>query len=88
MDNIRIEKIISAAIMAFFYVSALLAVRHRPKLQSCAILEKIMMEPQGNVKNPTLILNPIWGPKIFFQGFYIDNVPSYHPMQFLGKLMN
>ena len=23
-----------------------------------------------------------------FQGFYLDNVPNYHPMQFPGKLMN
>ena len=30
-----------------------------------------------------LILDPIWGP-----GNYLDNVPSYHPMQFLGKLIN
>ena len=47
-----------------------------------------MMEPWENGKNPTLILNPIWGPIKFFQGFHLDNVPSYHPMQFLAKLIN
>ena len=40
----------------------------------------------------TLISDPTLGPQNFFHGFYfyqqLDNVPSYHPMQFLGKLMN
>ena len=35
------------------------------------------MEPWENGKNPTLISNP---------GFYLDNVPNYHPMQFPWKL--
>ena len=47
-----------------------------------------MMEPWENGKNPTLISNPIWGPQDFLQGFYQYNVPSYHPVQFPGKLMN
>ena len=46
LDNIRIEKIISATIWAteffffFFEISALLDVRQCPKLQSCAISRK------------------------------------------------
>ena len=88
LDNIRIEKIISAQILdkekKIFEISALLAVRQCPKLQSWAILGKCW----ENDKNPTLILNPIWGLRNLFQGFYLDNVWSYHPMQFPGKLMN
>ena len=44
------------------------------------------MQPWENGKNPTLISNPIWHPQIFFKGFYLDNVPNYHPMQFPWKL--
>ena len=43
LDDIRIEKIISALIWAtifFLTVSALLDVKHCPKLQSCAISRK------------------------------------------------
>ena len=43
VDNIRIEKTISAPILVvifFFEVSAVLDVRHCPKLRSCAILRK------------------------------------------------
>ena len=47
-----------------------------------------MKEPWENDQNPTLIPNPISDPKNFFQGFYLDNVPSYHPIQLPGKLMN
>ena len=40
----------------------------------------------------TLILEPIWGPLNFFHRFYLyqllDNVPSYHFMEFLEKLIN
>ena len=46
------------------------------------------MKPWENDKNPALILSPIRGPKSVFEGFYLDNVPGYHPMQFPGKLMN
>ena len=46
-----------------------------------------MMEPWENGKNPTLTSHPIWGAQNFFQGFYLDNVISYHPMQFPGKLI-
>ena len=28
-----------------------------------------------------LISNPIWSPRNFFQRLYLDNVPSYHPIQ-------
>ena len=43
LDDIRMEKIISATILAtkyFLEVSALLDIRHYPKLQSCAISRK------------------------------------------------
>ena len=43
VDDIRMEKIISATILAtkyFLEVSALLDIRHYPKLQSCAISRK------------------------------------------------
>ena len=46
-----------------------------------------MMKPWEKGTNPTLISNPILGPQIFFQGFYLDNIPSNHAMQFPGKLM-
>ena len=92
LDNTRIEKIISAPILGknsfLFVVSALLAVSHCPKLQSGAILGKTNDETLIKWQNPTLIWNPIWRPRNFFQGFYLHNVPSYHPMQFPGKLMN
>ena len=49
-----------------------------------------MMQPEENGKNPNFRTN--WGPLNFFHMFYLyqllDNVPSYHFMQFLGKLMN
>ena len=32
-----------------------------------------------------LISNPIWSPRNFFQRHYLDNVPSYHPIQ-KGKM--
>ena len=43
LDDIRMEKIISTTILAtkyFLEVSALLDIRHYPKLQSCAISRK------------------------------------------------
>ena len=71
-----------------FGPKSLLAVRHCPKLQPLANQGKLMMGPWENSKNPTLISNLILGPQNSFQGFYLDNVASYHPMQFPGKLMN
>ena len=46
------------------------------------------MKPWENGKNSTLILNSIWDSWIFFRGFYLDNVPSYHPMLVIKKLMH
>ena len=49
LDSIRIDKTISAPIWApifffFFEVSALLDVRHWPKLQSCPTSKKLMTQ--------------------------------------------
>ena len=73
LNDIRIENIISAPIWVtfffffFFEVSALLGVRHCPKLQSCVILRKTNDETLK--KWQTLILDLIWDPKNFFMGF-------------------
>ena len=68
-NNIKIENIILAPSWAkkfFFDVSPLLYARHCCKLQSCAISRKIdVRKPWENGKK-TLILEPIWGPLIFF----------------------
>ena len=70
VGNIRIEKTISAPILVaiFFEVSAVLDVRHCPKLRSCAILRK-----QCNLEKmaKTLIWDPVWVPPNFFHGFYL-----------------
>ena len=54
-----------------------------------------MNQTWENGKKPSLGLGSLWrkfGPKIFFNGFYLyqmlDIVASYHCMQFQGKLMN
>ena len=64
LDDIRIEKIISAPIFFFFFffffeVSALLDVRHCPKLQSCAISTKTTDAGRqlGKKKNSAFCMN-------------------------------
>ena len=55
LNNIRIEKVISVPISvtkAFFEVSALLDVRHCPKLQSFVTSRKHNMQPWQNGKSP------------------------------------
>ena len=73
-----------------FEVSALLDVRHCPKLQSCATSRKANDAYLKNSKNP--YFEPNFGPpKFFFREFYLYQlhiVRSYHPIQFKGKLMN
>ena len=72
-------------------VSALLAVRHNNKGTTERTLKNLVKTNEGTLKkwqNPALISNPIWSPKFFFQGFYLDNVPSYHLIQFPETLMN
>ena len=88
LDHIRIEKIISASILPPNFFLDVLVVLPVRQLQSWAILGKNDVKPWEKGKNPTLILNPIWGPPNFFQEFYQDNIPSYHTIQFLEKLMN
>ena len=82
--NIRTEKIILATILPkknLLEVSALLAVRHCPKLQSWAISGKTNDGTFRKCQKPYPNFEPnLWGPLNSFQGFYLDNVPSYHPM--------
>ena len=91
LDNIRVEKIISTIILVqkcFLEVSTLLTARQSPKLQSWAIPGQTNDETLRNGNNPNLISNPIWGTQNFFQWLYLNNVLSYYPIQFPGKLMN
>ena len=69
LDNTRMEKIISVAICTtiFFEVSALLDVRHCPKLQSYAISRKTSDATWENGKNPNFGSN--LGAQTFFHGF-------------------
>ena len=76
-----------------FEVSALLDVRHCPKLQSCAISRKANDAYLKNGKNP--YFEPNFGCPNFFFFFFckfylyqLHIVRSYHPIQFTGKLMN
>ena len=69
LDNIRIEKIISAPILPakfFLEVSALLAVRHCPKLQSWAISEKTNDGILRKWQKPYPNFKPNLGPKKLF----------------------
>ena len=76
-----------------------LDVRHCPKLQSSASCKlqyqgKLIMQPWENDKNPNF--GPNFGAPNFFKGFFStssvpmfqNNVQSYKPMPFPGKLMN
>ena len=60
-----------------------------PKLQSCAISRKLFDENSTKGLKNLISLSPL--PPFFFQ-FYLyqqlDIVPSYHPLQFKGKLIN
>ena len=91
LENIRIKKIISAKFWPknfFLRFQRYYLLDIVPSCNHGQYQGKLMMEPWENGKNPILISNLIWGLKKFFQGFYIDNLPSYHPMQFPRKLMN
>ena len=91
LNIIRLEKIISAPMLPpkfFLEVSALPAVRHCPKLQSWAISGKtndgILRKKQKSYHNFESNLDPT----DLFQGFYLDNIPTYHPMYIPGKLLS
>ena len=95
LDNIRIEKVISASIQVIillfflFVVSTLLDVRQCPKLQPYTISRKSYDTTSKNGKNPnfgpTCLSLP---PKKFLWALPLDNLSSYHHMQFQRKLMN
>ena len=70
LDDIRIEKIISAPIWApiFFKVSALLDVRHCPKLKSCVISRKTNDATLRKWQKPSF-RTQFGAPEIFSMGF-------------------
>ena len=91
LHNIRMEKTLHpwfGSQSFFLEISALLDVRHCPKLQSCAI--PIKTNDANLRKWQKYNFGSHFGPPIFFCGFYLhylDIVPSYHPIQLKGKLM-
>ena len=81
LNDIRIEKTISPPIWATklcLKVSPLLDVRHCPKLQSCPISRKTYDATLRKWQTFFMVL-PL---------LVVRHVPSYHPIQFQGKLMN
>ena len=91
LDDIAIERIISVPILAkkiLLEVLLQLLVRHCPRLQSWAISGETNDGSLRKRQKPCPNFKRNLGPTTFFQGFYLENVSSYHPMQFPGKLMN
>ena len=78
----------------FLWVFSLLYVRHHRKLSLYAISRKTY-DPNSRKWRKFLFsvwFSPPW-PKfrlrnVFFSKQYLDNVPSYYPMQFKGKIIN
>ena len=89
IDNIRVEKIISAPISATIFFWRVQFYYMLNTVPSCNLLKcqkNIMIQPWENGKNPNF--GPSFGPWRFFHGFYqYWYLSSYHPMQFPEKLM-
>ena len=92
LHNIRMEKTLHpwfGSQSFFLEISALLDVRHCPKLQSCAI--PIKTNDANLRKWQKYNFGSHFGPPVFFHEFYLhylDIVPSYHLIHIKGKLMN
>ena len=93
LDSIKTEKIISVPILAKKYFWRFQLYYMLDIIPSCNLVQyhgNIMMIAWENGKNPNF--GPILGPpKIFYEFYhykYFGNFPSYHPMQFPGKLID